>query len=73
MMDSSGKSKSVRLAASAYNSPYTRSGAPSRYPNTDPYAVLRGRALATLEAMGFDPATMIEHGVLWYDYKIQSL
>ncbi|KAI0482963.1 hypothetical protein GGR56DRAFT_217079 [Xylariaceae sp. FL0804] len=69
---------SLRLAQSAYNSPYSRAGAPSMggqgpgaagaaaHPNgADPYAELRRRALADLEAMGYDPTTMAEHGVLW--------
>ncbi|KAI1203667.1 hypothetical protein F5X97DRAFT_283794 [Nemania serpens] len=56
---------SSRLAQSAYNSPYSRAGAPTPHPNCDPYEVLRSRALATLEAMGYDPKTMVEHGVVW--------
>ncbi|KAI0476352.1 hypothetical protein GGR56DRAFT_666001 [Xylariaceae sp. FL0804] len=56
---------SLRLAQSAYNSPYSRSGAPARHPNTDPYSHLRGSALADLEAAGYDPKTMVEHGVVW--------
>ena len=56
---------SSRLAQSAYNSPYSSSGAPAPHPNTDPYASLRKRGLATLEAMGYDPQTMVERGVLW--------
>ncbi|KAH7110905.1 hypothetical protein B0J11DRAFT_599212 [Dendryphion nanum] len=54
-----------RLAESAYNSPYTRAGAPTPHPNTDPYAPLRAQALATLESMGYDPLTMVERGVVW--------
>lgn len=54
-----------RLAQSAYNSPYTRAGAPTPHPNTDPYAPLRAKALATLERMGYDPQTMVERGVVW--------
>ena len=54
-----------RLAKSAYNSPSTRAGAPGSHPNTDPYATLRAKALKTLEGMGYDPATMAEHGVVW--------
>ncbi|KAH8883074.1 hypothetical protein GQ53DRAFT_664760 [Thozetella sp. PMI_491] len=54
-----------RLAESSYNSPYSRAGAPSPHPNTDPYAPLRARALATLEAMGYDPDTMVERGIVW--------
>ncbi|RCI16292.1 hypothetical protein L249_1859, partial [Ophiocordyceps polyrhachis-furcata BCC 54312] len=62
--------KSARLAESSYLSPYSRLGAPDRaHPNTDPYAPLRTRALATLEAMGFDPNLMVEHGVLWADHQ----
>lgn len=67
-----GKAKSMsRLAQSAYHSPYSRSGAPSGpHPNiTDPYAPLRGSALSTLEAMGYDPRTMVEHGVLWAEHQ----
>ncbi|CAJ2509505.1 Uu.00g145310.m01.CDS01 [Anthostomella pinea] len=64
MSDSSNASSS-RLAASSYNSPYSRAGAPSPHPNTDPYAKLRAQALTTLEAMGYDPKTMVEHGVVW--------
>ncbi|KAI1359937.1 hypothetical protein F5Y08DRAFT_349184 [Xylaria arbuscula] len=56
---------SLRLAQSAYNSPYSRAGAPTPHPNSDPYSALRSRALATLEAMGYDPKTMVEHGVVW--------
>ncbi|KAI0102568.1 hypothetical protein GGR51DRAFT_287077 [Nemania sp. FL0031] len=54
-----------KLAQSAYNSPYSRAGAPTPHPNSDPYSTLRSRALATLEAMGYDPTTMVEHGVDW--------
>lgn len=54
-----------RLAESAYSSPYSRTGAPEPHPNTDPYASLRARALSTLEAMGYDPQTMVERGVSW--------
>lgn len=54
-----------RLAESAYNSPYSHSGAPGPHPNTDPYAPLREKALSTLNAMGYDPETMVERGVLW--------
>jgi hypothetical protein len=61
--DSAPRNK--RLADSAYNSPYSRAGAPSPHPNTDPYAPLRAQALATLEAMGYNPDTMAEHGVVW--------
>ncbi|KAI0195884.1 hypothetical protein F4808DRAFT_452819 [Astrocystis sublimbata] len=49
-----------RLAESAYNSPYSKSGAPCCA--GDPYAELRGRALST---MGYDAQTMIKRGVLW--------
>jgi hypothetical protein len=55
----------TRLAASSYLSPYSRAGAPSTHPNTDPYVELRSQALAKLEAMGFDSATMVERGVVW--------
>lgn len=61
--------KSARLAASSYLSPYARHGAPRPHPNTDPYAPLRARALSTLEAMGFDADTMVEHGVLWAEHQ----
>ncbi|KLJ05824.1 hypothetical protein EMPG_10742 [Blastomyces silverae] len=60
---------SSRLADSSYQSPYASNGAPGAHPNTDPYAALRGRALSTLEAMGFDPKTMIEHGILWAEHQ----
>ncbi|KAI0813916.1 hypothetical protein GGR55DRAFT_486787 [Xylaria sp. FL0064] len=56
---------SLRLAQSAYNSPYSRAGAPTPHPNSDPYSALRSSALSNLEAMGYDPKTMVEHGVLW--------
>lgn len=57
--------RQFRLAQSAYTSPYSHEGAPSPHPNTNPYAPLRARALATLEAMGYDPSTMVERGVVW--------
>ncbi|KAI2601773.1 hypothetical protein GGR54DRAFT_54447 [Hypoxylon sp. NC1633] len=60
---------SARLADSSYISPYSRAGAPGPHPNTDPYAPLRASALSTLEAMGFDPKTMVEHGVLWAEHQ----
>ncbi|KAI1081987.1 hypothetical protein F5B20DRAFT_588098 [Whalleya microplaca] len=63
MPDNTGKVS--RLAQSAYDSPYSRSGAPSPHPTGDPYAPLRARALSTLAEMGYDPNTMIERGVLW--------
>ncbi|KAF7528054.1 hypothetical protein G7054_g10246 [Neopestalotiopsis clavispora] len=65
MPDDSLSGTRSRLAESAYNSPYSHAGAPGPHPNTNPYAALRGRALSTLEAMGFDPETMVERGVLW--------
>ncbi|CAH0058128.1 unnamed protein product [Clonostachys solani] len=58
-----------RLAESAYCSPYTRAGAPQPGPHADPYAPLREKALSTLEKMGYDPKTMIEHGVLWAEHQ----
>lgn len=61
-------SHSKPLEASQYFSPYTRSGAPGVSISTevaDPYAPLRKKALETLEAMGFDPVTMVERGVAW--------
>ena len=64
-MDRPTSSVSSRLSQSAYNSPYSHAGAPGPHPNADPYAPLRTRALATLEAMGYDPQTMVERGVLW--------
>ncbi|KHO01972.1 uncharacterized protein MAM_00973 [Metarhizium album ARSEF 1941] len=67
--DDAARPASARLADSAYHSPYARSGAPRPHPNTDPYAALRGRALSTLEAMGFDANTMVEHGVLWAEHQ----
>lgn len=69
MTDPNSSPRSARLADSSYSSPYSRAGAPGPHPNTDPYAALRGRALATLEAMGFDPKTMVEHGVLWAEHQ----
>ncbi|KAI1211498.1 uncharacterized protein F4807DRAFT_472954 [Annulohypoxylon truncatum] len=54
-----------RLSQSAYDSPYSRSGASGPHPTGDPYAPLRASAIATLEAMGYDPQTMTERGVLW--------
>ncbi|RYP72120.1 hypothetical protein DL769_004521 [Monosporascus sp. CRB-8-3] len=57
--------KFSRLAQSAYDSPYSRSGAPGPHPTGDPYAPLRASAISTLEAMGYDPQTMAERGVLW--------
>lgn len=58
-------SRSKRQADSAYQSPYSNAGAPKPHPNTDPYADLRARALSTLEAMGYDPKSMSERGVVW--------
>lgn len=63
--DSSSTPRLSRLAQSAYNSPYTRAGAPTPHPNTDPYAALRAKALMTLEAMVYDPSTMVERGIIW--------
>ncbi|KAI0188238.1 hypothetical protein F4808DRAFT_446371 [Astrocystis sublimbata] len=58
--------KAPALAQTAYDSPYSRSGAPQPHPiGDDPYAPLRARALSKLEAMGYDPSTMTERGVLW--------
>ncbi|KAJ4345352.1 uncharacterized protein N0V89_011482 [Didymosphaeria variabile] len=65
MEDNSWKPRPSHLAESAYNSPYARASAPTPHPNTDPYAPLRAKALATLEAMGYDPQTMVERGVFW--------
>lgn len=62
---SSGPSRSKRLAESAYLSPYSHAGAPQPHPNTDAYAALRASALSTLEAMGYEPKTMAERGVVW--------
>ncbi|KAI0201489.1 hypothetical protein F4808DRAFT_459977 [Astrocystis sublimbata] len=58
-----------RLAQSAYNSPYSRAGAPTPHHNSDPYSALRSTALADLEAMGYDPKTMVEHGVVWAEHQ----
>ena len=69
MPGSTARPTSARLAGSSYNSPYSRAGAPSPHPNTDPYAPLRARALSTLEAIGLDPNTMVEHGVLWAEHQ----
>ncbi|ROW11897.1 hypothetical protein VPNG_04906 [Cytospora leucostoma] len=57
--------RKMRLADSAYLSPYSHTGAPKPHPNTDAYATLRASALSTLEAMGYDPSTMVERGVVW--------
>jgi hypothetical protein len=65
MADNNSSPRISRLADSAYNSPYGRAGAPSTHPNSDPYAPLRSKALATLESMGYDPETMVERGVVW--------
>ena len=54
-----------RLDESSYHSPYSLAGAPSPHPNNDSYAALRTQALSTLEAMGYDPTTMVERGVVW--------
>ncbi|KAI0972418.1 hypothetical protein F4678DRAFT_430223 [Xylaria arbuscula] len=61
----SDKSAKSRLAESAYNSPYSHAGAPLPHPNGDPYAPLRRSALDKLEAMGYDPRTMVERGIIW--------
>lgn len=58
-------SRSKRLADSAYLSPYSHVGALKPHPNTDPYAALRARVLTTLKAMGYDPKTKAECGVVW--------
>ncbi|KAF2118087.1 hypothetical protein BDV96DRAFT_620131 [Lophiotrema nucula] len=65
MTDSNNSPRKSRLAESAYNSPYDGAGAPTPHPNSDPYAALRAKALATLESMGYDPQTMVERGVVW--------
>ena len=67
MADNGSILRRSRLADSAYNSPYARAGAPSPHPNSDPYAPLRAKALATLESMGYDTETMVERGVVWVD------
>lgn len=57
-----------RLTDSDYLSPYFRSGAPNlsnRNSEHDKYAGLRAKALKTLEAMAFEPQTMVERGVAW--------
>lgn len=69
MNDTRSKSLPSRLAESSYHSPYARIGAPTPHPNTDPYASLRKDALETLEAMGYDPQTMVEHGVVWAEHQ----
>ncbi|KAI1817266.1 hypothetical protein GGS20DRAFT_533346 [Poronia punctata] len=63
--DAGAKVIKSRLAESAYNSPYSHAGAPEPHPNENPYASLRRDALAKLEAMGYDPKTMVERGVVW--------
>lgn len=35
----------------------------------DIYAPLREKALSKLEAMGYDPQTMVEQGVLWAEHQ----
>ncbi|KAI0199279.1 hypothetical protein F4808DRAFT_471782 [Astrocystis sublimbata] len=63
--DTGKKNAKSQLAESAYNSPYSHHGAPQPHPNGDPYESLRRSALCTLEAMGYDPKTMVERGVIW--------
>ncbi|PHH60455.1 hypothetical protein CDD81_1630 [Ophiocordyceps australis] len=66
MSDKPPSPSSTRLAELLHLSPYTRSGAPRRpHADNDTFANLRARAIATLEAMGFEPETMVELGVLW--------
>ncbi|RYP11507.1 hypothetical protein DL764_000030 [Monosporascus ibericus] len=69
MSDTTAPPTSARLAESSYSSPYSRAGAPGPHPNTDPYAPLRASALSILEDMGFDPKTMVEHGILWAEHQ----
>ncbi|KAI1474390.1 hypothetical protein K445DRAFT_54534 [Daldinia sp. EC12] len=64
MADGTNRRRS-RLAESAYLSPYSSAGAPGPHPTGDPYASLRSQAISTLEAMGYDPKTMVERGVVW--------
>ncbi|KAF2815231.1 uncharacterized protein BDZ99DRAFT_459162 [Mytilinidion resinicola] len=45
--------------------PTRTSGPRTPHPDTDPYAPLHGSALSTLKAMGYDPKTMNERGVVW--------
>lgn len=57
-----------RLRGSDYMSPYFRAGAPECshiVVQNDTYAELRSQALKTLEAMGYEPQTMVERGVTW--------
>ncbi|KAI3390884.1 hypothetical protein diail_8445 [Diaporthe ilicicola] len=56
---------SRKVGNARYLSPYSQEGAPKPHPNTNPYAPLRASALSTLEAMGYDPSTMVERGVVW--------
>ncbi|KAK8046185.1 hypothetical protein PG996_014249 [Apiospora saccharicola] len=65
MANKSDYTSESRLAQSSYLSPYSRAGAPPQTDFSDPYQPLRAQALATLEAMGYDPATMVERGVVW--------
>ncbi|KAF2690157.1 hypothetical protein K458DRAFT_328367 [Lentithecium fluviatile CBS 122367] len=67
MVNSDSTPRRSRLAESAYNSPYSRAGAPTPHPNFDPYMPLRAESLATFESMGYDPQTMVEHGIVWAD------
>ncbi|KAK7935166.1 hypothetical protein PG985_000661 [Apiospora marii] len=66
MANKSDSTSESRLAQSSYLSPYSRAGAPADHTgDSDPYKPLRAQALATLEAMGYDTATMVERGVVW--------
>ncbi|KAF2259611.1 hypothetical protein CC78DRAFT_620901 [Lojkania enalia] len=49
MADSNSHRRKSRLAESAYNSPYSKAGAPGPHPNADPCASLRATALSTLK------------------------
>lgn len=55
-------SRSKQLVDAAYPSPY--SYAPRSQPNTDPYTDLCASALSPRKAMGYDPKTMAERGVV---------
>lgn len=67
--DNQDKPDTARLALTAHQSPYCRLGAPGLDQRQDPYGPLRAKALAKLEAMGFEPESMVEHAVLWAEHQ----
>ena len=48
----------TRLSASSYNSP-------TSHDPSNPYTPLRAAVIATATAMGYDPTTMTERGLVW--------